>query len=215
MQKNKFLIRLIFEWVKMSAFHAADELQKRDQMKNLTGKTKKRKFQKLMREIRENPNVGLEKFYNTYGKIVQITARTICRSLEQADVVVNMVLVKVWQLSKEDVVIDNPEGWVYIITANTAKDALREKTFFPLHEAVADQKDEIQDLIDKDAFYSMIKGLSEKEQGLMIDKFIKKLTFREIAEEKGENINTVSAVYYRALKKVKKYLEEQNERHGH
>ena len=180
-------------------------------MKHSTGKMNKRKFQKLMREIRENPNAGLEKFYNTYGKIVQITARTICRSIDQADIVINMVLVKIWQLSKEDVMIDNPEGWVYVITANTAKDVLREKSFLPLNDTVVDEKDEIQKLIDIDAFYSMIEVLSEKEQRLMIDKFIKKLTFREIAEMNDENINTVSTSYYRALKKVEKFLEEQHE----
>ena len=180
-------------------------------MKHSTGKMNKRKFQKLMREIRENPNEGLEKFYNTYGKIVQITARTICRSAEKADIVVNMVLVKIWQLSKANAEIDNPEGWVYVITANTAKDALREKTFLPLNDTVVDEKDEIQKLIARDAFYSMIEFLSEKEQNLMIDKFIKKLTFREIAEINNENINTVSTAYYRALKKVEKFLEEQNE----
>ena len=107
--------------------------------------------------------------------------------------------------------IDNPEGWVYVITANTAKDVLREKSFLPLNDTVVDEKDEIQKLIDIDAFYSMIEVLSEKEQRLMIDKFIKKLTFREIAEMNDENINTVSTSYYRALKKVEKFLEEQHE----
>ena len=180
-------------------------------MKYSTGKMNKRKFQKLMQEIRKNPNVGLEKFYNTYGKIVQITARTICRSVDQADIVINMVLVKIWQLSKEEVLIDNPEGWVYVITANTAKDVLKEKSFLPLNDTVVDEKDEIQKLIDEDAFYSMIEVLSEKEQHLMIDKFIKKLTFREIAEMNDESVNTVSTLYYRALKKVERFLEEKNE----
>ena len=137
---------------------------------------------------------------------MQITARTICRSLEQADAVINVVLVKVWQLAQEDVNIDNPEGWVYIITANTAKDTLKEKTFLPLYDTIADERDEISKLISEDAFYSMISILTEEEQTLMIEK----LTFREIAEETGRNINAISAVYYRALEKVKKFLEEQN-----
>ena len=180
-------------------------------MKNPKEIASQRRFRKLMCEIRENPNVGLEKFYNTYGKIIQITARTICRSIEQADAVINAVLVKVWQLSQADVNIDNPEGWVYILTANAAKDTLKEKTFLPLYDTIADEKDEIEELISEDAFYSLIDILSEEEQTLMIEKFIEKLTFREIAEEKGKNINAVSAVYYRALEKVKKFLEEQNE----
>lgn len=179
-------------------------------MKNSKATTTKKEFRKLIKEIRENPNVGLEKFYNTYGKIMQITARTICRSLEQADAVINVVLVKVWQLAQENVNIDNPEGWVYIITANTAKDTLKEKTFLPLYDTIADERDEISKLISEDAFYSMISILTEEEQTLMIEKFIEKLTFREIAEEKGKNINAISAVYYRALEKVKKFLEEQN-----
>ncbi len=170
----------------------------------------KRKFQKLVRLIRENPNVGLEKFYNTYGKIIQLTARTICRSVEQADEVINTVLVKVWQLSQKEIPIENPEGWVYVLTANAAKDRLKERTFLPLNDRIAAENDEIAQLLSRDAFYSMIAVLTDEEQALMIDKFIKKRTFREIADENGKNINALSAVYYRALEKVKKYLEEKN-----
>jgi RNA polymerase sigma factor (sigma-70 family) len=200
----------MYEWVKISFFHTPITLKERDKMKNLTKMKNKRNFQKLMREIREHPDAGLEKFYNTYGKIVQVTARTICGSLSQADAVINTVLIKVWELSKENLAIDNPEGWVYVITANAAKDALRERTFMPLNESVADKRDEIQTLIDNDAFYSLISTLTEEEQKLMIDKFILQRTFKEIAEETGENINKISSMYYRAIEKVKNCLEEEN-----
>lgn len=193
------------------SFHKSGGIEiKRKNMKEPKTTPNKRRFQKLMRLIRENPNVGLEKFYNTYGKIIQITARTICRSFEQADEVINTVLVKVWQLSQREIPVENPEGWVYVLTANAAKDRLKERTFLPLHDTIAAKNDKIEQLLSHDAFYSMIDVLTEEEKALMIDKFIKKLTFREIAGENGKNINAVSAVYYRAIEKVKKYLEEQN-----
>ncbi|MBR2646214.1 MAG: sigma-70 family RNA polymerase sigma factor [Clostridia bacterium] len=173
-------------------------------------KANEKAFQKLLREIRKNPDVGLEKFYNTYGKIIQLTARSMCRSFDQADAVINAVLVKIWRLSQEPIQVENPEGWVYTVTANTAKDALREKAFLPLQETVAAECDGVQAWIEEDVFYSLIAPLSEEERALMIEKFIQKYTFREIAERYGKNVNAVTAAYYRALEKVKKCLEERN-----
>lgn len=180
-------------------------------MKNQKTAENKKEFQTLMRKIQEKPNEGLEAFYKAYGRLIQTTARCVCRSLAQADEVVNLVLVKTWRFSHEKIEIDNPEGWIYILTVNTAKDAMREKTFLPLREEMANEKDEEEELLSADAFYAMIAILSEEEQAIMIEKFIQKRTFREIAEGKRKKLGTLTSIYYRALEKIKKSLEE---RHG-
>lgn len=168
---------------------------------------RKKQFEKLMKEIRRAPEKGLRRFYNAYAKIMQTTAQVICRSTDKANEVVNDVLVKIWKLAEKIDDIDNPEGWIYVITANTAKDSLRERNLFPLDENIAASKDEIQEVLDRNSFYWMIQDLSEIEQAIMIHKFVSGCTFQEIAATLDKPITTITSIYYRALEKIKKKVE--------
>ncbi len=168
---------------------------------------RKKQFKKLMKEIRRDPEKGLRRFYEGYAKIIQTTAQVICRSTDKANEVLNDVLVKIWKLAENSEDIDNPEGWVYIITVNTAKDAMRERYVFPLDENIVSDEDKIQQVLDEYSFYWMIKDLSEIEQTIMIHKFVSRNTFQEIADELGNPLTTITSIYYRALEKIKKNVE--------
>lgn len=168
---------------------------------------RKKQFKKLMKVIKREPEKGLRQFYETYARIIHITAQVICRSTDKANEVVNDVLVKIWKLAQNSEDIDNPEGWIYIITANTAKDAMRERYVFPLEENMEADEDKIQEVLDRDSFYWMIKNLSEIEQTIMIHKFVLQYTFQEIADELDKPLTTVTSIYYRALDKIKKAVE--------
>lgn len=168
---------------------------------------RKKQFKKLMKVIKREPEKGLRQFYETYARIIHITAQVICRSTDKANEVVNDVLVKIWKLAQNSEDIDNPEGWIYIITANIAKDAMRERYVFPLEENMEADEDKIQEVLDRDSFYWMIKDLSEIEQTIMIHKFVLQYTFQEIADELDKPLTTVTSIYYRALDKIKKAVE--------
>ena len=150
----------------------------------------------------------MHKFYVLYAKIIQTTALAICHSSDRANSVVNDVLVKIWKIADKIDNVDNPEGWIFTITANTAKDAMRERSFVPLEENVVSDKDHIQDVIDKESFYWMIKDLSETEQTVIIEKFISCCTFQEISDNLNKPLTTVTSIYYRALEKIKAVLEK-------
>ena len=169
---------------------------------------RKKQFKKLMKEIRRDPERGLRRFYDTYAKIIQTTAQVICRSNDKANEVVNDVLVKIWKTAETIVDIDNPEGWIYVITANAAKDSLRQRKVFPLNESVVAGEYELQDIIDRASFHWMIEDLSEIEQMLMIHKFVSGYTFQEIANELNKPLTTVTSIYYRTLEKIKKKVED-------
>lgn len=169
---------------------------------------KKKEFNKLMKAIRRDPEKGLRRLYEVYAKIITTTAKVICRSTDKTNEVVNDVLVKIWKLAKTVGEVDNPEGLFYIITANTAKDAMRERYMLPLDENIVSEEDQIQEIIDKQSFYWMIQDLSEIEQTVMIRKFISKYTFQEIADEMEKPLTTITSIYYRALAKIKKRVEE-------
>ena len=175
----------------------------------LTEEERKKLFKKIMKEIRRNREKGMRLFYETYAKIIIITARTICSSSDKAEEVVDDVLVKICNLSKTVEEVDNPEGWIYVITANTAKDSLRQRKLFPLSEDVAVDDRELQEVIDRASFNWAIKDLSEIEQRIMIHKFVCKSTFQDIADELDKPLTTVTAIYYRALEKVKKKVKDE------
>ena len=168
---------------------------------------KKKQFKKLMKLIKQEPEKGLQLFYEIYAKIILTTALVICRSMDKANEVVNDVLVKIWKLAEKHQDIDNPEGWIYVITANTAKDAIRERYIYSLHDNIVDNEDKIQEIVDKEAFNWLIKDLSEIEQTIMIHKFVLQYTFQEIATELKKPLTTVTSIYYRALDKIKRTIE--------
>ncbi len=166
-----------------------------------------KQFKKLMREIQRNPEEGLRKFYETYARIIQATAQSVCHSKDKINEVVDDVLVKIWKLAPTVGEIKNPEGWIYIITLNTAKDTIKEPYVFPLEENILSGRDGVQELIDKDSFEWLIKNLSPQEQTVIIQKFILSYTFQEIANELGKPLTTVCSIYYRSLEKIKKEIE--------
>ncbi len=84
---------------------------------------------------------------------------------------------------------------------------MRERYVFPLDENIVADEDKIQEVLDKDSFYWMIKDLSEIEQTIMIHKFVSQHTFQEIADELGKPLTTITSIYYRALDKIRKAVE--------
>ncbi len=168
---------------------------------------KRRKFERIIKKIRRNPQKGLEIFYETYKRIIHATAKTVCRSAEKTNEVVNEVLVKVWKNAENCENVSSPEGWVYVVTLNTAKDKMKERYLLPLDENIATNSVKEEDIFSKDSFYWMISDLTEKEQEIMILKFVSKYTFQEIADEINAPLATVTARYYRALEKIEEKIK--------
>ena len=171
---------------------------------------RKKQFKKIIKMIRRNPEEGVRQFYDAYARILQTTAQVICRSTDKANEVVNDVLVKIWKLAQHTENIDNPEGWIYMITVNTAKDAMRERHSLSLEENIRADNDDIQEILDKESFYWMIKDVSEMEQTIMIYRFVLQYTFQEIADELDKPLTSITSIYYRILKKIKQKLEEKS-----
>ena len=141
-----------------------------------------------------------------YGFIYE-TAKLICRDTYTAKSVLNQVLTKVWKLSKAVTEVKNPEGFLYRITVNTAKDSLKERRLQPFAENIVIEENDFQKILDDDEFYCLIKGLTESLQELMSYKFIQNMTFEEIAETMDKPVSTITSLYYRGLKKIKENLK--------
>lgn len=163
---------------------------------------------KAIRKIAQGKKGGLEDFYKMYGDMIFLTAISICHYEDKANEVLNTVLTKIWRLAESLQEKEVTEGWLYILTVNCAKNKLNERNTETLSDDIPSRVDEIQEMIDEDSFSYMIQFLSEIGQEVMRDKFVRNMTFEEIAEELDKPLSTVSSIYYRALDKIRENLEK-------
>ena len=158
-------------------------------------------FNRLIGKIAVKDEKALEALYDIYGKLIYVTAMTVTKSTFKADEIVDDVLVKIWKNADKLPKIKNPEGWLYSITVNCAKDKIKcEKQYVELFDL---QEDGSVGDYPEDDFYNKISTLNETEQEIMIMKFVDDLTFKKIAKAMGKPLSTITSVYYRALEKLK------------
>lgn len=159
----------------------------------------------FMEEIRRDGKAGLAAFYERYKNMILRTALSVCRSLAVAEDVLDDVLIKVWKTAENSKTKRPTEGWLYVITVNFAKRRIkRYDKAVSLSEMIPDEDDSIEKMIARDAFLSMLEGLSDNEKRIVIGKFSLGQTFKELSEEMNRPTSTVSTMYYRALEKIEK-----------
>ena len=158
-------------------------------------------FNRLIGKIAVKDEKALEALYDIYGKLIYVTAMTVTKSTFKADEIVDDVLVKIWKNADKLPKIKNPEGWLYSMTVNCAKDKIKcEKQYVELFDL---QEDGSVGDYPEDDFYNKISTLDETEQEIMILKFVDDLTFKKIAKAMGKPLSTITSVYYHALEKLK------------
>lgn len=170
-----------------------------------------KEFNLLVTKIAKGEKYALEEFYKKYSKLMYSAAYTILKRKDILDEVIDDVLIKIWKVAQKCEKITNPQGWLYRITVNTAKDRIERDNIGFLDDFDIKVEDkELDDILDKDTFYWYIRDLKEKEQQILIYKFIEDLTFENIAKKVDLPEGTVAYMYYSALEKVHKKISQKN-----
>lgn len=154
----------------------------------------------------ENKKNALDEFYQIYGKIIFAIAISVCKRQNEADEVVNDVLVKVWNSATDLHNIKKPKAWLYRVTFNFAINKIKSRQDYKIIVDKPTEEYGYEKVIDRLTFYDIISNLNETEQQILSFKLVNDLTFADIAEIIGKPINTVAYKYYRALKKLKRQL---------
>lgn len=171
-------------------------------------KNEVKQFNILINKIRQGNKDSLEKLYSLYGKLIYSVALSTSGSSYLADEIVNDVLIKLWSQQGLPKSVNNPRGWLYVITINCAKDKLKsQKRETELFDGLYNDIN-IENVLGEDAFYNDIACLNEQEKQIIIFKYIEDMTFKEIAKEIGMPLSSVSSIYYRALEKIKENLSK-------
>ncbi len=168
---------------------------------------KRKIFQNILKSIKKNANEGLNEFYSEYGKFIVIIAKSLGCKQAEADSVVNKILVKVWRKVDSLFEIKNPEGWIYTVASNCAKDEVNVPWNLELDEKICQSNDCFEEFFSKDSFEYLISCLKEEEKRIFIMRYVLKSSFKEIAYCLEKPTPTISSIFYRALDKIKNFLE--------
>ncbi len=85
----------------------------------------KNRFDELTSLMAKKDTKAFDLFYNEYGGFIYSVIKVVCKEKELTEEVVDDVLIKVWNLAHKLVHIENPEGWLYKVSRNTAINAVK------------------------------------------------------------------------------------------
>lgn len=161
-------------------------------------------FNDIIRIIKEDPHKGMELFYEKYSKSITTVARNYTKSQDEVNVIVNSVLIKIWRSAQRLDEIKNPDGYVYTVAKNCAKDQVSKNCFYQLIDNLHPSKDCFEEIIDMDNFNYIISELGSFEKEIITFRFTYNKTFEEIAKQFKKRLPTITTIYYRAIQKLKK-----------
>ena len=107
------------------------------------------------------------------------------------------------------------EGWLFKVASNIFHDHLRDKQrqkkllqarIERLQEQTEPAKDSVDNRVDQ--LQIQLEKLDEDTRGLILLRFYSQLSFKEIARMRSEPIGTTLSKLHRALKKLRKLMEQ-------
>ena len=158
---------------------------------------------------KERTDENFEKFYESSKQLVYKIAFIFLKNEEDSKDLVQDIFVKIYKLDKEKLPSYNETTWLYSITKNSAINFIKTKkpqveldNIFELQ----DEKKEIDKIIEKEKFDSLIYNLPIKEQEIISLKILGNFTFKEIANFLDMKTSTVQWYYYKSLKTLRLLL---------
>lgn len=162
----------------------------------------KQELHSIFQGIANKNEKEFNQFYEKYHLLVYRIAFSILKNKEDSEDIKQQVLLKIWKMEKEKLPTSNEASWLYTITKNETLNYLRsQKQEFNVDDIyyIIDEKQELDDIIDKDSYNKMIAKLNQQEQEIVSLKILSKLSFKEIAQILHMPIGTVQWKYYKSL----------------
>lgn len=172
-------------------------------------KIDEKELKNLFDEFKEDNKSNFEKFYLKYNKLVYGIAFSILKNKEDSEDIVQIVFSKLYSLSKENFPSKSEASWIYSLTKNETISFLRKQSnninFDNIYE-IQDYNNEINNVIDKIEFNSLIDKLNELEKQIISLKIISGFSFDEIGRLLKLPTGTVKWKYYKSINNLKVLL---------
>lgn len=168
-----------------------------------------KKIESCIEQLKRRDISALEELYSLISTAVYSYAYSILKNRYDAEDVLHDCFLKIYCSAENYKSLGRPLAWIMRITHNLCYDVLRKRQT----EAVSD--DNIEDCISYDishedhaVIYACMEILSDSERQIVFLHAISKLKHREISRLLNVPLSTVLSKYNRAIKKLKKELEE-------
>jgi RNA polymerase sigma-70 factor, ECF subfamily len=166
-----------------------------------------------MEEIRQN----FSKVYDTYvAKIYRFVYLKVS-SQEIAEDLSSEVFVRVWEIYRREVQIENIQAYIYQIARNTVADYYRgkkvqivanEETIQGIADITMDIDQQAQVQLEMERIRKALQALNQDYQDLVIWRYIEELSVPEIAQITGKTEDNVRVGIHRALQALKAQMPE-------
>lgn len=167
----------------------------------------------IFTRIAENDMVAFEEFYRLTERTVYAFVLSTIKNHDDALDVVQDTYLKIRAAAHLYQPMGKPMAWVFTIARNLSISKLRFKQKNDSIE-ITDMDNDlnfsyVSDPEDQLVLQTALKILSDEETEIILLHAISGFTHREIAKSLDMNLSTVLSKYHRGLKKLKKYLIEQ------
>lgn len=163
-------------------------------------------LKELFKELKQNNEIGFERLYSNYNRLVYKIAFSILKNKEDSEDIVQIVFSKIYKMDRQKLPNDKEASWLYTVTKNEVISLLRKKNNYIDIDSIYDIEDkdsEINNIIDQIEFNRLIDRLSNKEKEIVSLKILTNLSFTEIGKLVNEPTGTVKWRYYKSVHTLK------------
>jgi RNA polymerase sigma-70 factor (ECF subfamily) len=183
---------------------------------NNAGSEEKQKLnidEAIFTRIAENDMAAFEEFYRLTERTVYAFVLSTVKNHDDALDVVQDTYLKIRAAAHLYQPMGKPMAWVFTIARNLSISKIRNRQKNDSIE-ITDMENDlnfsyVSDQEDQLVLQTALKILSDEETEIILLHAISGFTHREIAKSLDMNLSTVLSKYHRGLKKLKKYLIEQ------
>lgn len=163
----------------------------------------------IFQRIRSSDGTAMEELFQKYQKLIINISFSIVKNRDIAEEVSQNVFFKIMQLPKDKLPSKNESSWLYAVVKNQSIDYLRKQNDnidISLIYNTEDDKSEINKIIDKDTFNTLIECLDDEEKEIITLKILADFSFREIGLMLDMPTGTVQWKYYKAVHTLKIFI---------
>ena len=168
-------------------------------------KIDEKEIREIITEIK-NDNIGIERLYKKYSKLIYGIVFCILKNKEDSEDVLHIIFEKLCVLDKEKWPVKGEFSWLYSFAKNETVTYLRKKKNYVNIEDIYDVQDEcddIQEFIEHDKFKNMISKLNDEEREIVSLKILSGFSFENISKLLNKPTGTIKWKYYKSIHTLK------------
>ena len=166
-------------------------------------------LKELFIEIKYGNDIGFEKLYKRYRKLVYAIVFSILKNNQDSEDIVQVVFTKIYSIDKNKLPVKNEASWLYSVAKNETLNFLKKrKEYISLDDIyeIPDNNNELTKLIDQDNYNRLISKLDSIEKEIVSLKILANLSFEEIGKFLNKPTGTIKWKYYKSINTLKLLL---------